>query len=140
MKYLTLIFALISIQTVLSAQEKYLVFGKGGGVAGMANVYKVYLNGEVQKGSGMVELNYLQHSKIKKSAAKKMFCRISKLEITSFNHPGNMYYFIVFFENDKAIKYTWGAADFKAPEELTGLYNDAVSQLSKLDYNTNTNN
>lgn len=133
----TLFFIVCSL---LQAQESYVVFGSGGGFTGIANVYKVDKNGNVLKGSARIDTNYTDAGKIKKSQAKKLFCKMNKVATTPFNHPGNMYYFISYFHNDKEIKYTWGENDFKVPEEIITLYRETVSKLSKLEYSPVKNN
>jgi hypothetical protein len=136
MKLITILFILCATNLMLSAQADYIVFGKGGGFTGAVTAYKVFQDGKVQKGSGLIEIDYSCTGKIKKSKAKKIFTNLDAIEIKPFNHPGNLYFFISFFRDGNEIKYTWGSVDYEAPEAITTLYNEAVSQLSKLDFNS----
>jgi hypothetical protein len=56
----------------------------------------------------------------------------------SFSNPGNLYYFICYADKEFEIKYTWGSSDFKTPEDLEALFNDALKLLSKLNYSNKT--
>lgn len=127
MRFILLIIFIISANFSVAAQETYILFGKGGGFTGKTNVYKVFPNGKIQKGSGLLEIKYSQCSKIRKSAARKLFSGIDNLKTEPFSHPGNMYYFITVFDGAKETKYTWGANDFSAPEEILSIYNKADS-------------
>ncbi|NJK87366.1 MAG: hypothetical protein HC906_16655 [Bacteroidales bacterium] len=121
--------------TIISQDNgKYLIVGQGGGITGKVQQYKITCNGEVLKGSGLIEINYSQSSDIGKKKAKKYFKRIKAVQTTPFKHPGNMYYFIEFFDEGEETKYTWGSNDFSTPEELKSLYKEIWGKISALEY------
>jgi hypothetical protein len=140
MKFLFFSIFLFSVCLIIPAQENYIVFGNGGGFSGLATVYKVYQDGKVLKGTGRVDIQYADMGKIKKSAAKKLFRRMNAIKSTSFNCPGNMYYYISLYKNGNEIKYLWGATDFKVPEEIRTFYRETVLILLELEYNPVKNN
>lgn len=131
---------LMAVYTTVNCQENYIAFGSGGGYSGMATVYKLAQNGKVLKGTGKVDIKYTESGKFKKSQAKKIFAMLNNIETDAFSHPGNMYYFISYFKNGAETKYTWGASDFQVPEELSALYRETISKLSKLDFQPVQNN
>ena len=96
--------------------------------------YKLFPNGKVLKGSGRIEMNYSEFSKIKKSAARKIFNELNEFNILSFSEPGNISYFINLYTEGKELNCTWGANGIKVPEELVNIYSNAISDFSKLTF------
>jgi hypothetical protein len=131
-----LLFIFFFSSTAVSAQEKYLAIGSGGGVTGSATVYKILPGGKVYKGNGLGEIKYTECSKIKKSRAKKIFSQASQLvkATEEFNHPGNMYYFVTLSEGDKPQRITWGETGHPVNEGLKNLYTEIQTTVSALKY------
>jgi len=138
MKFLPYLILILffSAQPELSAQPEYLVFGKGGGLAGGVTQYRLLSSGKVYKGSGMVDVLYAQKGKIGKSDAKKILEDLKNLPDTTFNHPGNVYYFIQFPGDTADIRYTWGDPDYQVPDALNELYRISTDQVARLTYKT----
>jgi hypothetical protein len=129
-----LFFLLLSASYIASAQEDYILFGKGGGFTGEVSVYKISPKGNVYKGSGIAEIVYSGCSKIKKKEAREIFRNVDKILTMPFNQPGNMYYFIQRVKEGSEQKYTWGANDFKVTEDIKSLYQEAMQKFSSLTY------
>ena len=130
--------ALIALTQACSAQENYVVFGKGGGFTGEAIAYKLLQNGKVLKGSGLGEIKYTEYSKIKKSKARKIFAEVNALLAEPFSQPGNMYYFITWHQEGNETSYSWGATGFEPPKEMRIIFQETFKNLSALSYNTLT--
>jgi len=133
MKYLFAgLFFLIFVSGV--AQERYFEITRGGGISGKATRYQVDREGRVLKGSGLGEINYSEESELKKCKAKKCFRRAGKLvsSYSDFNHPGNLYYSIKFYELGKGGEITWGDAGYRVPEGVEKLYQEIHAALDGL--------
>lgn len=126
-------FALISF---VSAQDTFVSLGSGGGFAGTATVYKVTPNGLIFKGDGIGDIKYTLCGKIKKGDARKIIARVAdKARATAgFSHPGNLYYFIGYTENEKQQTLTWGDANHPVPDEVKKLYEDVYAIVSEIKY------
>jgi hypothetical protein len=114
------------LSIVSHAQEKFITVGSGGGFAGTATVYKITTSGKVFKGNGVGEIKYTECAKIKKAKAKKYVQTVSELTQSSspFSHPGNMYYFINYTDNNGEHKATWGDVQYPVPESIQKLYQE----------------
>jgi hypothetical protein len=120
----------------LSAQPEYLIFGKGGGIAGEVTQYRILSNGKVYKGTGKADILYSQKGKICKSDAKKIYADLMNIPDTSFHHPGNIYYFIQVPGDSADVRYTWGDPAYKVPDNLGELYRNTVGEVAKLKFKT----
>jgi len=108
-----------------TTEFKDIKFGEGGGFTGAVTEFEIHTNGDVFKNNSLSK----EHTKIKtlaKSDLKEIQNDINKIPVDaySFNHPGNIYYFI---ETDSK-KVTWGDPTFKEPKEVKQLY----EQLNKI--------
>jgi len=132
MKSFYTLFILAFLTTTVSlAQEKCVIVGSGGGIAGTATVYKITTAGKVLKGSGIEEIKYTESGKIKKGKAKKYIQMASEqTQLNSqFNHPGNLYYFIRYTEGTTDRKVTWGDPAHPIPESMQKLYQEINTAL-----------
>jgi hypothetical protein len=131
--FLLTFFSLISIA---SAQDTFVSIGSGGGFAGTATVYKVTPKGLIFKGDGIGDIKFTLCGKIKKSRAKSIIARVTEqtIAITDFSHPGNIYYFIGYTENEKQHAITWGNPDHPVPDEIRRLYEDVHALVKEVKY------
>jgi len=133
-KYLLLLL-LFPFQLNCSAQNEYILIGSGGGFTGTTINYKILLNGTVLKGTGIADVKYENQSHIRKCEARKLFKKMKKIISQSFNHPGNMYYFIYYIKPEAEFKCTWGETKFEVSEDIKKVYQETLQKLSKLEYN-----
>jgi hypothetical protein len=131
--FLLTFFFLISIT---SAQDTFVSIGSGGGFTGTATVYKVTPKGLIFKGDGIGDIKFTLCGKIKKSRAKDIIARVTDQTraTTEFSHPGNIYYFIGYTENEKQRAITWGNPDHPVPDEIRKLYEDVHAIVSEIKY------
>jgi hypothetical protein len=120
----------------LSAQDTFITIGSGGGITGMATVYKITPKGKVFKGKGVGEIKYDECSKLKRSASKENVRTVSRntKDLTPFNHPGNVYYFLTYYDKGAEQTITWGDGDHPVPEHIRTLYEKIQKQVSGLTY------
>jgi hypothetical protein len=121
---------------VSKAQEKVIVIGNGGGFTGSVTAYKIASNGEIFKGSGLVEIKYTLCAKLKKSKAKKIIQQASAeiLATQEFNHPGNVYTFLAVEDGKENKRLTWGHNTTPAPEKILTLHAEIMKTISSLNY------
>jgi len=121
---------------ILSAQETFITIGSGGGITGIATVYKITPKGKVFKGKGMGEIKYHECSKLKRSEAKENMKLVSRntKELAPFNHPGNVYYFLTSYDKGVEQTVTWGDSDHPVPDDVRTLYEKIQKQVSGLTY------
>lgn len=103
-----------------------LVFGGGGGFAGIVVSYVLYGDGELYRqapGKGQQDV-FLK--KISTAKRKKLFAKANAIyrSTAPFQHPGNM---TDFLEIDKirkeSKKYSWGEPGYQPPADLKELHN-----------------
>lgn len=112
-----------------------ILIGSGGGVTGVANVYRITPAGEVFRGKGIGDIKYTECGKIKRAKAKKMIARVATVVSSSgFDHPGNMYYFMTLQENDGEKKVTWGDTTNTVPDNIKTLYEEIQAAIVGLKY------
>lgn len=130
------LFAFFSLILHASAQETFVSLGSGGGFAGTATVYKVTPKGLIFKGTGMGDIKFDLCGKIKKARAREIIASVNNHahSVTEFNHPGNLYYFITYSENQTQQTITWGDVDHPVPDEIKKLYDDIHSTVSEIKY------
>jgi hypothetical protein len=136
MRFLPYIILITFALPYACAQSEYLVIGKGGGLSGAVTQYRIQSNGKVYKGNGMVDILYSQKGKIGKPDAKKIFADRKNIPDTSFQHPGNVYYFIQLPGDTSDIRYTWGDPAYEVPDALGKLYQSAMDKVAGLKYKT----
>lgn len=133
MKYL-IFFLLSFFQLYCSAQNEYIIVGSGGGFSGETVQYKLLRDGTVLKGNGIVEIKFNKISHIRKKEAKKLFKKTTNVASESFNHPGNMRYFVYIIKPGSEIKCIWGDEKFVIPKDLDTTYQELFQKLSRLEY------
>jgi len=136
MKFIFLGLVCLAIVKIGHAQETYLLIRKGGGVTGISDVYKIDLDGKVQKGKGLGEIRYTEESKLRKCRTKKYFRKVKTLlaSYPNFNHPGNLYSSIAFYDQSTERTITWGDPQKDVPDDATDLYQRISTALSKLKF------
>lgn len=117
-----LFFALTSCQTVKVSQQNIEVqrieFGSGGGFLGKSVTYELQENGTLRlDGDSIKSLN--------KEQVLDLFKKAGNLG-ESYEHPGNLYYFIRVYKNDDVKKYVWGE---KCPNKDIWNFYIKLSQL-----------
>jgi len=119
-----------------SAQDTFVSIGSGGGFAGTATVYKVTPKGLIFKGEGIGDIKFTLCGKIKKARAKQIISQVTDQAraTTEFQHPGNLYYFIGYTENEKQQTITWGDADHPVSDEIEKLYEDVHATVRAINY------
>jgi hypothetical protein len=119
-----------------SAQDTFVSIGSGGGFAGTATVYKVTPKGLIFKGEGIGDITFTLCGKIRKTRAKQIIGQVADQAraATEFQHPGNLYYFIGYTENEKQQTITWGDADHPISDEIKKLYEDVHATVSAIIY------
>lgn len=131
------VFCLLVICSFSSrAQNDFITVGSGGGYTGAVTTYKITPQGKVFKGKGVGEIKFTECGKIKRSAAKKMFASISGLipADNSFNHPGNLYYFLKYKQDAKEQTITWGDAAHPVPEGVKKLFDEIQASVNAIRY------
>ena len=133
MKYI-IVLILSFFQLYCTAQNEYIIIGSGGGFSGETVQYKLFRDGTVLKGNGIVEIRFNKSSHIRKREAKKLLKKINKVASESFSHPGNMRYFVYMIKPRSEIKCTWGDEKFEISEDLKAIYREIFQKLSGLEY------
>lgn len=118
----------------VAAQSKFISVGSGGGFAGTATVYKVLPSGKVLKGAGVGvgDVKFSHCGKIKKGKARQMVERVADQlnSGTPFNHPGNLFYFISYTEDNNQRTIRWGDTDHPIQEDVKKLYEEVLASVN----------
>ncbi len=136
MKFVFLSLVCLALTEIGYSQDTYLLIRKGGGFTGAADVYRVDLTGKVQKGRGLGEILYTEESKLSKCPTKRFFRDVKALltSYPNFNHPGNLYTSIAFYDRSTERKITWGDPQKEVPDDVSKLYQEISKALSKLKF------
>jgi hypothetical protein len=124
---LTLFFA--ACKTTKYSPDKFpirqIVFGDGGGFAGIETSYTLLENGQLFKQAG-VEGAYTELKAIKGKEAKVLFDKVNSLQLfkLDIDKPGNMYYFLRQVTDHLDSRVTWGAGDYMPPPGLVSVYRE----------------
>ncbi|HFA51586.1 MAG TPA: hypothetical protein ENJ95_21435 [Bacteroidetes bacterium] len=102
-----------------------IVFGDGGGFAGIETSYTLLQNGQLFKQVG-TEGKYEELRPIKSKEAKEFFKKVASLQLYKMDieKPGNLYYFIREANDAIDSRVTWGAGDYLPPKALISTYKD----------------
>ncbi|MBI1227840.1 MAG: hypothetical protein GC192_21585 [Bacteroidetes bacterium] len=135
MKKVLPVFAFLSL-VILSACKttKYtpdkfpirqIVFGGGGGFAGIETSYTLLENGQLFKQVG-VDGSYTELKSIKPKEAKVLFDKVNSLQLfkLDIDKPGNMYYFLRQVTDHLDSRVNWGAGDYMPPQGLVSVYKE----------------
>ncbi len=141
MKNLLPILSLITLvilpacKTTKYTPEKFpvrqIIFGDGGGFAGIETSYTLLENGQIFKQVG-VEGSYTELKPIKPKAAKELFDKVNSLQLfkLDIDQPGNMYYFLRQITDHLDSRVNWGAGDYMPPQGLVSVYKE-LKDLAK---------
>ena len=115
----------------IAAQDKFITLGSGGGFAGTTTVYKVTPKGKVFKGAGIGDVEFSMCGKIRKTKARQIVKRVAD-EVTesSFDHPGNLFYFISYTEDNNERTFKWGDANHPVQEDVKKLYDEVLASIN----------
>lgn len=105
--------------------SRQLIFGNGGGFAGIETSFTLLENGQIFRQTGL-EGAYEELKSIKPKEAKTLFSKLSSLQLYKLDieQPGNLYYFMREVNEQMDSKVTWGSGDFLPPQALVSLYKD----------------
>lgn len=108
--------------------ERQLIFGDGGGFAGIETSFTLLENGQIFKQVGLGG-NYEELKPIKRNEAKQIYEKASTLQLfkLDIDKPGNLYYFLREINEQIDSKVTWGAGDYLPPQSVVFLYKDLAA-------------
>jgi len=120
----------------VAAQDKFITLGSGGGFTGSTTIYKVTPAGKVFKGVGIGDVPFTHCGKIEKAKAKQMMTSVADQvsAAASFNHPGNLFYFISYTENNNVKSIKWGDADHPIQEDVKKLYDEMLASVNGISF------
>lgn len=104
---------------------RQIVWGDGGGFAGIETSYTLLENGQIFKQVG-VNGNYTELKPIKSREAKKLFDKVNSLQLfkLDIDKPGNLYYYLRQVTDHLDSRVTWGAGDYLPPQGLVSVYKE----------------
>lgn len=104
---------------------KQVIFGEGGGFAGVESSYTLLENGQIFKQVG-TESTYKELKAIKPKAAKEVYEKVNSLQLFKMDieRPGNMYYFLQDVNEAIDSRVTWGSGDYVPPSSVIAVYKD----------------
>lgn len=135
MKNLLPAFALLALATLPACKTtKYtpdklpirqIVFGDGGGFAGIETTYTLLENGQIFKQVG-INGSFTELKPIKPKAAKVLFDKVNSLQLfkLDIDKPGNLYYFLRQVTDHLDSRVNWGAGDYMPPQGLVSVYKE----------------
>lgn len=126
------LFSGCSSQNILkNYNDQKIVFGDGGGFTGQVKTYHLDNIGNLSMTESLSN-DQLQLKKVKKSELKKIFEKLSEIDLchSTFNHPGNRYYFIKQEGEKDSCGVVWGDPGHQVPDKIQELYNLLMSTIS----------
>ena len=107
---------------------RQLIFGDGGGFAGIETSYTLLDNGQIFKQVG-TNGNYQELKSMNRKKAKELFGKAKTLQLFNLDidKPGNLYYFVREISEQLDSKVTWGTGDYLPPQGLVFLYKDLAA-------------
>jgi len=105
-----------------SAKREKLIFGSGGGFTGMYVSFEIHQDGRVF--NILPDNSQSRVKKLSKKHTREIFKQADKLKLNhpSFNHPGNMTWFIKYNFAGDSTEYKWGESQFSVPNEIKDFY------------------
>lgn len=102
-----------------------IVFGDGGGFAGIETAYTLLENGQIFKKIG-ADGTYSELKSIKPKQAKTLFEKVNSLQLFKLDmeKPGNLYYFLQQATDQIDSRVTWGAGDYVPPQAVVSVYKE----------------
>ena len=104
---------------------KQLIFGNGGGFAGIETSYLLLENGQVFKRVG-INNSYAELLPIKGKKTKELYSKLNAVQLYKLDvdKPGNLYYFLQQVTENTDSRATWGAGDYLPPQNLVSIYRE----------------
>ncbi len=104
---------------------RQIVFGDGGGFAGIETSFTLLENGQLFKQVG-VEGALVELKAVKAREAKMLFDKVNSLQLFKLDiqKPGNMYFFLRQITDNLDSRVTWGAGDYFPPQSLVSTYKE----------------
>jgi len=128
------IFAFITFifSFTVSSQPKFIAVGSGGGFTGTTTVFKVLPNGKILKGTGVGDVKFSLCGKIKKAKAREIVNKVADQvdSAGSFNHPGNLFYFISYTQGNNEQTLKWGDIEHPIQDDVKKLYDEVLASVS----------
>ncbi|MCK6693012.1 MAG: hypothetical protein L6Q97_13045 [Thermoanaerobaculia bacterium] len=115
-----------------SLPEDRLLFGEGGGFAGIETTYTLLENGQLfkfdSKAPGPLEI-----AGTKKKTANRLFETAESLGLLTldFKHPGNVYQFIEFQDDGKKSRIVWGDKEHAVDPKIADLHRQLMQIADK---------
>jgi len=130
------VLAIAGVVLVTSAvAQDYITLKRGGGVTGNITAFRISRSGQVAKGSGSIEPEYLEFAQLRKSKAKKYFRKTrALLKEQTFNYPGNTYTAIELIEGGNEARMVWGDVTHEAPAKARKLVQKIQASLNRLTF------
>lgn len=107
---------------------KQIIFGDGGGFAGIETSYILLENGQIFKKVGLGS-NAQELVSIKQKQSKEIFEKIATIQLykIDIHKPGNLYYFIQEVNEKTDSRATWGSGDYLPPQSLVNVHRELLS-------------
>lgn len=119
-------------KSIPSLTKQTITFGKGGGFTGEVKEFIIDNSGKVYSKNVFTK----QQKEIKNltlKETKELFAKVENLFLNKedFNHPGNIYYYIIYNNGKKNVSYKWGDNNFKTDSETESLYKELEKVIKK---------
>ena len=104
--------------------DNNIIFGSGGGIAGITNEYVLHYNGKIEKINSITK-DVSQIENVSRQQSKKIFQQFldNGLDTLEYSVPGNMSYFVGFRNDSLTKKITWGGEGETPPKAKETYYN-----------------
>ncbi len=118
--------------TPSESPDAQIVFGSGGGYAGLVTEYTLLENGQLFKKTSVDE-TYGEFSKVDKQTVKQIFNNYAFLTIDKFKHndPGNLYHFIEYKNQEGNHRITWSDNTPELENNLKVFFGNLKSLVKK---------
>jgi len=109
-----------------------ILFGSGGGFAGLITEYSLGADGLLLTRKG-IEGPWTEIGKVDKRQADQIYQQINVLQLDSYayNHPGNKYQFISIVKTPEPNRIVWGAAGNEPKKEVVIIYQILMDLVKK---------
>lgn len=105
--------------------SQQLIWGSGGGFAGIETSFYLLPNGQIFRRQGIAK-PFEELVSIKKKKAGAYFEKAASLQLfkQDIDKPGNLYYFVQEITNATDSRAIWGSGDYLPPQGLLALYRE----------------
>ena len=112
-------------------QGTIIAYGTGGGMSGKFSDYRLSTDGTL-KFTEIITGKKAILPKVKKSDVKDIYTQLKEINFQSisFNHPGDVYYFLKQSDAQSEHKVVWGDTENPVPQEVQKLYDLLVSSMN----------